>query len=457
MNTSNVQVQDKAKVLILGYNPQAHTSYGTIIREVWTRLAKTGKYEIAQQSWFNSAFIHKVPWKLIPTNMDYDANGRENLRGDDKWGQKSLERALAETRPQLVWVLACPYMMHHVHHYRQPFGFKLLQWTCLDGTPIPGSYKGTMQNCDKPLTMAKFSSDALSQMVGYPVDYLHYGVDISMFRPQKREEVIERRLSMSDKLGPDSFVMGWIGKDQVRKRPWINFTMTYYLVTGNYVSCNKCGKITRNHFDPVTKSAPKFADRCRHCYNVKVVRGKPDNKFYLWVHAYNQPELAWDLNKLVADYGLDENVLFTNGLTRDDGIPQDQMPNLYNNFDITLMTTGGEGFGVPAIESQACEVPVAYTDYSCHVELCQKGGIPLEVQELEPESITHIDRAFTSIDHCIKTMLELKKDKQRLKRLGKAGRQWVIENCDIDDVAAKMDIINHEVLTSQTELIGVRT
>ena len=40
------------------------------------------------------------------------------------------------------------------------------------------------------------------------------------------------------------------------------------------------------------------------------------------------------------------------------GYTQEEMARLYSTFDLTLMTTGGEGFGLPTVESMMCGVPV---------------------------------------------------------------------------------------------------
>lgn len=43
--------------------------------------------------------------------------------------------------------------------------------------------------------------------------------------------------------------------------------------------------------------------------------------------------------------------------------------NIYNVADVTMMMTRGEGFGVPIIQSTACQTPVIVTDYTAMTEL----------------------------------------------------------------------------------------
>lgn len=55
------------------------------------------------------------------------------------------------------------------------------------------------------------------------------------------------------------------------------------------------------------------------------------------------------------------------------GISQDLMARLYSMSDVLLMTSRGEGFGVPAIEAQACGIPIIVTDWTAQPELVGAG------------------------------------------------------------------------------------
>ena len=49
------------------------------------------------------------------------------------------------------------------------------------------------------------------------------------------------------------------------------------------------------------------------------------------------------------------------------------MRRLYSALDVLASPSLGEGFGVPALESQACGTPVILTDFSAQTELCGAG------------------------------------------------------------------------------------
>lgn len=55
------------------------------------------------------------------------------------------------------------------------------------------------------------------------------------------------------------------------------------------------------------------------------------------------------------------------------GIPQSTIAKLYSAADVLLMTSRGEGFGIPTIEAQACGTPVIVTDWTAQPELVGAG------------------------------------------------------------------------------------
>jgi glycosyltransferase involved in cell wall biosynthesis len=55
------------------------------------------------------------------------------------------------------------------------------------------------------------------------------------------------------------------------------------------------------------------------------------------------------------------------------GISADVVAKLYSASDVLLMTSRGEGFGIPTIESQACATPVIVSNWTAQPELCGVG------------------------------------------------------------------------------------
>lgn len=54
---------------------------------------------------------------------------------------------------------------------------------------------------------------------------------------------------------------------------------------------------------------------------------------------------------------------------------QEVLSEIYSGFDVFCLPTKGEGFGMPALEAQACGVPVVITDNTSGDQLCKTGTL----------------------------------------------------------------------------------
>lgn len=84
---------------------------------------------------------------------------------------------------------------------------------------------------------------------------------------------------------------------------------------------------------------------------------------HLWAHT-DQLIAYWNLPALALEYGVLDRVFF-DVLQRSD----EQMSFMYGLCDLTLLISGGEGFGYPIAESLACGVPVVTGGYGAGAEL----------------------------------------------------------------------------------------
>lgn len=57
------------------------------------------------------------------------------------------------------------------------------------------------------------------------------------------------------------------------------------------------------------------------------------------------------------------------------GLAQSVLADLYSTSDVLLMTSRGEGFGIPAIEAQACGTPIIVTNFTAQPELVGYGWV----------------------------------------------------------------------------------
>jgi len=57
------------------------------------------------------------------------------------------------------------------------------------------------------------------------------------------------------------------------------------------------------------------------------------------------------------------------------GMPPHAVAQVINTFNVSLLPSLGEGFGIPTVESQACGVPVIVSDFAASTELCGAGWL----------------------------------------------------------------------------------
>ena len=86
----------------------------------------------------------------------------------------------------------------------------------------------------------------------------------------------------------------------------------------------------------------------------------------LWAHT-DAVRKYWDLPVLANEFGLERQVIFTNGHLTDEDLAWG-----FNACDCTLSIGLGEGWGLTGSESLACGVPTIHGNYAGQVEYMPK-------------------------------------------------------------------------------------
>lgn len=98
---------------------------------------------------------------------------------------------------------------------------------------------------------------------------------------------------------------------------------------------------------------------------------KEHPKSYLFLYTnFEMPyPHGYDLNQYAKDLGIAKYVRYPAVTPIIEPFPDDKMADLYSAADVFATPTLGEGFGLPVMESQACETPVIATSCSTMPEL----------------------------------------------------------------------------------------
>lgn len=115
-----------------------------------------------------------------------------------------------------------------------------------------------------------------------------------------------------------------------------------------------------------------------------------------------------------------ENLGVGDAITTHSGISTDRLVDLYASADVAVVPSVYEGFGLPAGEAMACGIPVVATDGGALPEVVGDAGVQVPAEN-----------AGALAD----AVVDLLKEPERRRRLGRRGRERVVEKFDWERAA----------------------
>ena len=297
--------------------------------------------------------------------------------------------------------------------------FQFIGQCPIDGHPSPSKWKDAWESADYLVAYGKYGMEVMRHRAPKAnLSFVYHGVDTDTFRPISEVEKSEVRKTVIGVAG-DKKLIGIIARNQPRKAFDKLFEAYYYVLSGDYVRCNKCHKVTVGSYDLLTKKATK-PTTCKHCSSTDVKNGASRDDVRLYAHGAIQ-DCGWDLIDLQNDYNLKGKVLVNPSLRIGAGVADSTLNGIYNAIDIFTLPTRGEGFGLPILESMAAGTPVIVTDYSAHPEWCKDAGLLVPPAALEAEPLTNIRRAIIDTDLYVTAIIDLLDCKDLRTKLGENG------------------------------------
>lgn len=425
------------KILLATYSAGSHTSYGRVTREIWTRLrAQNPDWQIMQHGWFHHNH-QQVNWHIEPTATMRLPNGKVTPNQDDRHGRLSFRDVLKGFRPDVVWTLSDPFMCDYMGQYKPEFGFKLIKHCPVDGAPQPLSWRDAMKDCDLFVPVTEYGSRVLEPIFGKKLTHIYHGVDTDLYVPVPKDD--PKRLEDRRNMGctPDTFLFGFVGHNQWRKQNWNMFPLLKYLRDGKHFKCKHCGNTTLTPWDEINRRWGLEPGSCRHCGQEFDIHSVPCNlDVRLWFHGFNRKQnIAWPTDQMQYQWRLDDALIYTKGMGDAQGVPDAEMPAIYQALDGYLCLSGGEGFCLPVLEAMACGVPNLYVNYSGHVEVAKHAGIPVRYSNLVPEYGEIVHRAIVDMEDLVGVAYQFVRDHQARERLGRSGVNAARDVFSLDLVA----------------------
>lgn len=310
----------KAAISIASNTPGSPTGYGVQALLVAERLKRDG-YDVAALSNYGlEGNISKLPTKF--GDIPHYPRGLTLYSGDVL--RPHHEHFLAgRDLPNKILTLYDAWVYADVPGIDQ---LDFWSWTPVDHISVPPKVLAWAKKPNvKTIAMSPFGQEQF-QKLGVDSTYIPHAVDTAVYKPTDNIEGYPLRQYMG--VPEDAFLVGM-------------------------VSANKAnGSIHRKAF---AENLLAFA-----------LYRKENPNSYLYIHS--EPSRAYggfQLSILMKAVGLPEDaVLFPDPVKLRYGYTTEEMAGIYSSLDVLLHASYGEGFGVPAIEAQACGTRVIGSNWA---------------------------------------------------------------------------------------------
>lgn len=256
------------------------------------------------------------------------------------------------------------------------------------GGTLPITCEHILRKVHVPISMSKFGKMQAEKLYDIKCHYIPHGVDINTFFPLSEEQKLASRKFW---MLQNKFVVGVVARNQGRKS--IDLTLKAFKVFCQ----DKPDAILFMHMDP------------------------------------DDGAQAFDINNVINRLQLNNRVIFS-GTTFHRPFSIERMNEVYNLMDVFLLSTSGEGFGVPTIEAMSCGVPQVITDYTSSRELVMddiQTGLLIRLAGMETDTphphldepingtITggwNVERGIASVSDTVTKLNMLYNDREMLKK-----------------------------------------
>jgi glycosyltransferase involved in cell wall biosynthesis len=362
-----------AKILLVGHSPLLTTGYGRVVRELAAALSAAGN-DVCVQAMGYTGEPHKFSCRIVGLPTVYTP--------------EDVVSAARREGANLLLTVGDPWMYAGLPEALLRDGGrsreKWLAYFPVDGQPVPESWKRWIAAVDVPVVFCNWTADLIRRETGRRPQVIPHGVDTRVFRPMDKTAA-KARVGVSG-----AFVVGCVAANQQRK-----------------------------NLPALVKAFAAFA------------KNKPDVMLYL----HTQIDGYWDVEELVRRFGVEPKTRATLNLDPRRGIDDAKLATIYNAFDVFVLPTMAEGFGLPIVESQACGVPCLVTDYSACSELVPEPFNRLRVKDTLIMA-RNFEQAMVDESDIAAKLERLYADRAEAQRLGGAGRRFV-QQFEWDGVRAR--------------------
>jgi len=369
---------EKMRILWLSDSPMTVTGYATISWNICNKLAEAG-HEVY--------FIgHNYIGQTIPKGLVLQDGTKFNftiLGGSPQaYAQNLLMPYIKKYNIDVFGILLDTFM---TYPWLLNFDFSpaksIFYYPSDGGGGMPLGCENILKKVNCPVAMARFGMRQVKELYGMDTKYIPHAIDTKIYYPLSKEEKEQCKI----KFGlQGKYVVGVVARNQGRKM-----------------------------LDRTIKSFSLFC------------KDKPDAVLFMHTDPYDVAA-PFDMMNLINRYKLNNRVIFS-GMSFFNGFDYKKMNEVYNAMDCFLLTTSGEGFGVPILEAHACGIPTIATDYTTTQELLIEDGqcgLPVKLAS-ELTGSWNVERAIMDDNHCVECLNNLYFNKELREQFGNTGIEKV--------------------------------
>lgn len=380
------QKQEKIKVLAYCDTPSCATGFGTVSRNLFEGLYRTGRYEIDILGINYWGDPHNFPYRIWPvgTNAQQDPYGRKKICNMiPRMGDYDLLFFLQDT-----FILDfLPELIPHLKKAGKKF--KSICYFPIDGMPKKQWIKNVAV-VDYPVAYCDFGRDSAKKV--YPecpeLRAIPHGANTSEYFPVDAEEVKAFR-DQYFREASDKFIWTNLNRNQQRK--------------------------------DIPRTIRAF-------YEFKKI--VPESILYLHMAMKDQ---GWNLPEVCKMHGLNINseIIFPENFGPNQGYPRNAVNMIYNASDCIVSTCVGEGFGFSWIEAMAAKTPIIMPNNTALAEFITEDRGYLVKSGSNPSLFTilphdnEIPRPLVDVEDMVKTMLHVYNHYDEAQKKANNAYNWV--------------------------------
>jgi glycosyltransferase involved in cell wall biosynthesis len=297
--------------------PWLPTGYATQTA-TWCRYLRAQGHDVAISSYYGNPGQRRT-WEMMPVYpCPMEGNVAALILGH-----------AAKHKADVIVLLADVWLMNPMAFQSIP----TIAWIPIDCDPLSIGDTAFLANAPEtiiPVAMSGHGQRMLAK-AGADAPLIPHAIDTSVFTPDPQREALRAAFG----IAPGQFAIG------------MNF----------------------NNIDPYRKATPEQLLAFKHFH-----ARHPDS--VMFCHTMERMKGSLDIPALIASLGLGDHVRVSNQYRMQAGeFSTADMARWYGAMDVVSNATMGEGFGLPAIEAQACGTPVVLADNTTGPDLAGPGWL----------------------------------------------------------------------------------